>query len=91
MGFFKTVPPKKSITTEWRDPSPRSVTTQPGLAYLREKWSADDVPETEWMTLAKARTAIDALRLQGAAFPAHLDGITEFIERWSGHCCRTMS
>jgi exodeoxyribonuclease-1 len=52
-------------------------------SFLREKWSADDVPETEWMTLAKARAAIDALRLHGAASPAQLDAITEFIEQWS--------
>ena len=52
-------------------------------AYLREKWSADDVPETEWMTVAKARAAIDALLLQDAASPAELNAITDFIERWS--------
>jgi exodeoxyribonuclease-1 len=52
-------------------------------AYLRDKWSAEDVSETEWMTVAKARAAIDALRLQGAASPAQLDAITEFIEQWS--------
>ncbi len=52
-------------------------------AFLRDKWSADDVPETEWMTLAKARVVIDALRLHGAASPAQLDAITEFIEQWS--------
>jgi exodeoxyribonuclease-1 len=52
-------------------------------AYLREKWSADDVPETEWMTVAKAEAAIDALRMQEAASVAELDAITDFIERWS--------
>jgi exodeoxyribonuclease-1 len=31
-------------------------------AYLGEKWSADDVPETAWMTVAKARVVIEALR-----------------------------
>ena len=52
-------------------------------AYLREKWSADDTPETEWMTLTKARAAIDALRIQEAACVAELDAITTFIEGWS--------
>ncbi len=52
-------------------------------AYLREKWSADDTPETEWMTVTKAKAAIDALRIQEAASVAELDAITTFIEGWS--------
>lgn len=52
-------------------------------AYLREKWSADDTPETEWMTVSKAKAAIDALRIQEAASVAELDAITAFIEGWS--------
>jgi exodeoxyribonuclease-1 len=51
--------------------------------YLREKWSADDAPETEWMTLTKARAAIDALHIQEAASVAELDAITTFVEGWS--------
>lgn len=49
-------------------------------AYLREKWSADDAPETEWMTLTKAKAAIDALRIQEAASVEELDAITRLIE-----------
>ncbi|MFV1877662.1 hypothetical protein [Nioella sp.] len=52
-------------------------------AYLREKWSADDKPETEWMTVTKAKAAIDALRIQEAASVAELDAIARFIEVWS--------
>jgi len=52
-------------------------------AYLREKWSSDEAPETEWMTLTKARNAIEALRLQAAAPAEELDAISDFIERWS--------
>lgn len=52
-------------------------------AYLQEKWTADDVPQTERMTVAKARAAIDAHLLQNASSPAELNAITEFIERWS--------
>lgn len=56
-------------------------------AYLREKWSADDVPETEWMTVTKAKAAIDALRIQEAASVAELDAISTFIEGWSARAC----
>ena len=52
-------------------------------AYLREKWSADDVPATEWMTVTKAKAAIDTLRIQDTAFDAELDAIKTFIEGWS--------
>lgn len=52
-------------------------------AYLREKWSADDTPETEWMTVTKAKAAIDALRIQETASDAELDAIKTFIEGWS--------
>lgn len=30
--------------------------------WLRERWSAPDAPETEWMTIASARRAVDELR-----------------------------
>jgi exodeoxyribonuclease-1 len=51
--------------------------------YLREKWSADDVPETEWMTIGKARAAIGTLRAQHVAPDAQMHAIAEFIEGWS--------
>jgi hypothetical protein len=35
------------------------------------------------MTVAKAKEAIGALRLQDAASLAELNAIAEFIERWS--------
>ena len=31
-------------------------------AWLRERWSSPDAPETEWMTAAKARRALDEIR-----------------------------
>ena len=30
--------------------------------WLRERWSAPDAPETEWMTTDKARRALDEIR-----------------------------
>ena len=30
--------------------------------WLRERWSAPDAPETEWMTIASARRSVDELR-----------------------------
>jgi len=50
--------------------------------YLRDKWSAPDVPETGWTTFAKARAALDELRAQGSAAPHVLDAIAEFVEAW---------
>jgi len=52
-------------------------------AYLCDKWTADETPENEWMTLPKARAAIDELRLQGLASAVELDAISDFIQRWS--------
>jgi exodeoxyribonuclease-1 len=52
-------------------------------AYLREKWSAEDTPKTEWMTMSKAKTAIDALLEQEATPVAELDAIAKFVEEWS--------
>ena len=52
-------------------------------AYLGEKWSAEDTPETEWMTMSKAKAAIDALREQEVTPVAELDAIATFVEEWS--------
>jgi exodeoxyribonuclease-1 len=30
--------------------------------WLRERWSAPDAPETEWMTSGKAQRALDEIR-----------------------------
>jgi exodeoxyribonuclease-1 len=48
-------------------------------AYLRDKWSASDVPETEWMTFEKAEAALDDLRSAAAAEPCELDAIASFL------------
>ncbi len=50
--------------------------------YLREKWSAAEGPETEWMTFAKASAALDELRSQAAAEPYTLDAIAAFVDHW---------
>jgi exodeoxyribonuclease-1 len=48
-------------------------------AYLRDKWSAPDVPETDWMTFEKAEAAVGDLRVAGAADPSELDAIASFL------------
>ncbi len=47
--------------------------------YLREKWSAPDTPETEWMTFEKMQVALDGLRAAGAAKPTELEGIASLL------------
>ncbi|MFD1510545.1 exonuclease domain-containing protein [Lacimonas salitolerans] len=54
-------------------------------SYLREKWSAPDVPETEWMTFEKGEVALRDLRAAGAAEPNELDAIAAFL--WA-RCAR---
>jgi exodeoxyribonuclease-1 len=48
--------------------------------YLRDKWSAPDVPETEWMTFEKAEAALGELRSAGAAEPRELEAIGSFLK-----------
>lgn len=48
--------------------------------YFHEKWKAPDVPETEWMTLEKARAEIAELKVNSKADPVLLREIEEFIE-----------
>jgi exodeoxyribonuclease-1 len=48
-------------------------------AYLRDKWSAPDAPETEWMTFEKAEAALGDLRTAVAAEPRELDAIASFL------------
>ncbi|MEI4233937.1 exonuclease domain-containing protein [Roseovarius sp. D22-M7] len=48
-------------------------------AWLRERWSAPDVAETEWMTLTKAHAALDELRANGAGQPHELSAIATFV------------
>ena len=50
-------------------------------AYLSDKWNAPDTPETEWMTLAKARAAVAEIRAKGNAGRTILEEIETFIER----------
>lgn len=53
--------------------------------YLRHKWFATDVTETEWMTLSKVRSAIEDIREEGAATRGELDAIAAFIEQWAAY------
>ena len=48
-------------------------------AYLRDKWSAPDITETEWTTFEKAQTALSDLRAADAAEPRELDAIASFL------------
>jgi exodeoxyribonuclease-1 len=50
--------------------------------YLRDKWSAPEATETEWMTFAKAQAAIDEMRAKEAADPRELDVIAAFVKQW---------
>jgi exodeoxyribonuclease-1 len=52
--------------------------------FLREKWSAPDAPETEWMTFRKAQAALEELRAAGAAERRELDVIATFMKVWGG-------
>lgn len=45
--------------------SPQLLSTEERVqfeAWLRERWSAPDAPEIEWMAVASARRAVDELR-----------------------------
>ena len=53
--------------------------------YLREKWSAPEAPETEWMTLARAEAAIDQIRSASVADPEALADIRAFIVARAAH------
>jgi exodeoxyribonuclease-1 len=48
-------------------------------AYLRDKWSAPDANETEWMTLEKAEAALRDLRAAGVAEHRELNAIASFL------------
>ncbi|MFC6637385.1 exodeoxyribonuclease I [Sulfitobacter sp. JBTF-M27] len=47
--------------------------------WLQERWNAPDQPETEWMTLNKARNALDELRAGASHDAAMLDEIERFL------------
>lgn len=51
--------------------------------YLGKKWSAPGLPETEWMTVAKAGAALEELRTETVADPETLDTIESFIASWA--------
>lgn len=51
--------------------------------YLQAKWSAQDNPEIQWMTLSKARSAVEEIQKDGTAAPGEIDAIAAFIEQWA--------
>ena len=59
-------------------------------AYLREKWSAPDTRDTEWMTIEKAQAALDDLRVENTVPPAEIDAIASFIQQWSARSRRDL-
>ena len=52
--------------------------------YLRGKWSAPDIPETEWMTPGKAKAAIEEMRGEGVLDAGLLDAINDFVDARCG-------
>ncbi len=48
-------------------------------AWLRERWFAPDVPETEWMTADKARRALDEMRADSSIDPVLVPEIEAFL------------
>ena len=49
-------------------------------AWLRERWSAPDVPETEWTTLDRARSALDEMRSDGGIDPGLVPEIAVYLQ-----------
>lgn len=50
-------------------------------AWLLERWSAPDVPETEWTTLDRARSALDEMRSDGID-PGLVDEVEAYLLRY---------
>ena len=51
-------------------------------AWLRERWSAPDVPETEWMTADKARRALDEIRAEEGHNLPVIGEIDAYLQRF---------
>jgi exodeoxyribonuclease I len=49
-------------------------------AWLRERWSAPDIPEVEWTGLAKAEEALAEIQAKGAASPDLIDEIATYLQ-----------
>ena len=68
--------------------SPELLTTEEMelfKAYLRDKWSASDAPETEWMTFEKAKAALGELREAASLELDEFDAIASFLQFWSAN------
>ena len=48
--------------------------------WLRVKWTAPDLPATEWMTFEKARRALDEMRADGSYDSGIVDEIDAFLD-----------
>jgi len=49
-------------------------------AWLRDRWSAPDVPETEWTTVDKSRRALSEIRAGGAVHGELVDEIEAYLQ-----------
>ena len=68
--------------------SPELLTTEEMelfKGYLRDKWSASDAPETEWMTFEKAQAALGELREAASLELDEFDAIASFLQFWSAN------
>lgn len=50
--------------------------------WLRERWSAPDAPETEWMTAGKAQRALDEIRADEGLDAALVGEIKAYLQRF---------
>ena len=51
--------------------------------WLRERWSAPDVPETAWMTISKAQRALEEMQSAAQIDPALIDEIGAHLSRFT--------
>ena len=51
--------------------------------WLRDRWSAPDVPETAWMTIGKAQRALEEMQSAAQIDPALIDEIAVHLSRFA--------
>lgn len=51
--------------------------------WMRERWSAPDVPETEWLTAGKALSALDEIRGTDGVAAELIDEIAAFLQNFN--------
>jgi exodeoxyribonuclease-1 len=63
--------------------SPQLLSTEERAQYevwLRGRWSATDVPETEWMTAGKAQLALDEIRGKAGLYASLVAEIAAYLQ-----------